>query len=90
MEIDIYGERREGLLADKEFLLVECKDKGKVSATDVMRFFRKLTAFREGLPMDLLGNKPRVTAVIALTGEVVADAKVAVKGMRPTVQFKRF
>lgn len=88
-EIDIYGEK-EDFLGDESFLLVECKDKDRVSNAEVMRFMKKVKVFNESLPEDLLGEKPPITAVIAHTGEVDKDAEEVAPNFRPKIEFKRF
>ena len=86
-EIDIYGEQ-EDLVRGKSYLLVECKDKERVSAKDVMHFMKKVTDFHNHLPKDLFGQKPPVKAFLAYTGEIDKDAeKVA---FRPKIGFKKF
>lgn len=89
-EIDIYGEK-EDFLGDKSFLLVECKDKDRVSNVEVMRFMKKVRVFYESLPEDLLlGEKPPITAVIAYTGVADKDAEKVAPNFRPKIEFKRF
>jgi len=86
-EIDIYGEQ-EDLFSGKSYLLVECKDKEHVSAKDVMHFMKKVTDFHNHQPIDLLGQKPSVKAVLAYTGEIDKDAKKV--AFRPKIEFKKF
>ncbi|MCK4347020.1 MAG: hypothetical protein KAW47_00240 [Thermoplasmatales archaeon] len=90
-EIDIYG-KKEDFLGDKSFLLVECKDKDRVSNVEVMRFMKKVRVFYESLPDEdlLLGEKPPITAVIAYTGVVDKDAEKVAPNFRPKIEFKRF
>ena len=88
-EIDIYGEQ-EDLLDGKRFLLVECKDKDRVSNTDVMRFMKKVKVFNENLSEDLFGDKPPITAVIAHTGKVDNEAEEVAPNFRPKIEFRRF
>lgn len=89
-EIDIYGEK-EDFLGEKSFLLVECKDKDRVSNVEVMRFMKKVRVFYESLPEDLLlGEKPPITAVIAYTGVVDKDAEKVAPNFRPKIEFRRF
>ncbi len=73
LEIDIYGERSDDW-GSPEYLLVECKDKERVTSADVMRFMRKVGDFNRRLPEDLVGNTPDLTAIVAHTGVVGADA----------------
>ncbi|MGB7533260.1 MAG: hypothetical protein WA977_09875 [Halobacteriota archaeon] len=90
-EIDIYGEKKD-ILGDKSFLLVECKDKDRVSNVEVMRFMKKVRVFYESLPEDPLpiGEKPPITAVIAYTGVVDKDAEKVAPNFRPKIKFRRF
>ena len=85
-EIDIYGEQ-EDLFRGKSYLLVECKAGERVSAKDVNHFMRKVTDFRDHLPIDPFGHKPPVKVVLAYTGEVDKDTKVA---FRSKIEFKKF
>lgn len=86
-EIDIYGEQ-EDLFRRKSYLLVECKDKERVSAKDVMRFMKKVTDFHNHLPRDPFGHKPLVKVVLAYTGEIDKDAKKV--AFKPKIEFKKF
>ena len=45
---DLYAEKSEML--DTEYLVVECKCKGKVSAKDIVRFINKVDSLYKNLP----------------------------------------
>ncbi len=87
-EIDIYGEK-EPFLEDKKFLLVECKDKDKVTKSDVTRFMKKVLDFHKGLPEDILGDKPSITAIIVYSGAIDLDAKDVAESFKPKIGFKQ-
>jgi len=86
-EIDIYGERKK-LLSLTEYLLVECKDKERVSAKDVTHFVKKVQTFYKHLPEVFLSGKPPVKAILAYTGEVDKDAKKV--EYEPKIELKKF
>lgn len=91
-EIDLIGEKvREGFLeSSKEYLLVECKQKQRVTTSDVDAFIAKVGAFYAKLPTSW-GEKPDVTAVLAYRGTVAENAiQTAEQQRRPKIQFREF
>ncbi len=89
LEIDLFG-KIEDSLEGASYLLVECKDKDRVTSADVMRFIRKVDVFYKALPEDFLSGGPSVTAVLAHTGVVNEDSKAVCKGHEPRIAFKKF
>ncbi|MBI4288512.1 MAG: hypothetical protein HY671_08810 [Chloroflexi bacterium] len=89
LEIDIYG-KKDDSWEGVSYLLVECKGKEHVTASDVMRFMKKVGQFYKSLPEDYVGDKAGVTAVLAHTGTVNADALDVGKSHKPRIQFKKF
>lgn len=87
-EYDIYGEREE-LLSGPEYLLVECKDKARVSAKDVVRFISKVDTFYKHLPQLLLFAKPAVHAYLCYSGSVDNDAANVAKSHKPPIKLKK-
>ncbi len=71
------------------YLVVECKDKGYVSAGDVMRFVRKVGAFYDYLRRSQLISlaPPPIKAVLAYTEGVNEDARIAARRFQPTIEF---
>lgn len=86
-EYDIYGVREE-LLSGPEYLLVECKDKVRVSAKDIVRFIRKVDTFYKHLP-EILFEKAPVHAYLCHNGAVDEDAREVAKGRKPRIEFKK-
>ena len=67
-----------------DYLLVECKDKDRITAAEVLRFMTKVKMFCRKWPdFD-------VTAVFAYTGSVSDDAKRACRDHSPRISFKKF
>ena len=89
-QIDVYGEMGNELMLSK-FLLVECKDTGRVTKADVDKFARKVMDFANSRTSPLqIGSASAFLAIIAYTGEA-SDAVIDYgKGMSPQIRFIRF
>ena len=85
-EYDLYAERSEILGVD--YLVVECKCKGKVSAKDVVRFINKVDAVYKHLP-EILFDKPPLYACLCYSEEVDKDASAVAKSHKPSVKLLR-
>ena len=77
-------------LGYEEYCIVECKDKPRVTATDVLHFMSKLREFYKRLPAYDFDDKPEVVGLFAYTGELPRDARNAAKGFKPPIKFKKF
>jgi hypothetical protein len=66
-EYDLYGEKDNFFSTD--YLLVECKDKQRVTSGDVNRFIRKVVEFHKRMQGGTL------MSYLCYTGEIDADAK---------------
>lgn len=88
-EFDIFGEKN-SLWDGKKFLLVECKNKERVSSTDVTKFMRKVLDFHNGLDKNTIGDRPPITAVIAYSGAVDLDTKQVASNFKPKIEFEQF
>jgi len=86
-EYDIYGKREE-LLSGPEYLLVECKGKGRVSAKDVVRFMTKVGTFYKHLPEGLFGRPP-VHAYLCYRESIDKDAANVAKSHKPPIKLKK-
>lgn len=85
-EYDLYAERSETF--DVDYLVVECKCKGRVSAKDVVRFINKVDAVHKHLP-EILFGKPPLYAYLCYTEEVDKDASAVAKSHKPSVKLLR-
>lgn len=81
---DLYAEKRDFIGLGTEYLVVECKKKGLVSAKDVVRFIRKVNVLYENLP-DLFG-KPPLHAYLCYTDKVDNDAAAVAKRNEPSIE----
>lgn len=90
-KFDIFGIRYDDL-GYEEYCIAECKckDKSRVTATDVLHFMSKLRKFYKRLPVDVLDERPAVHGLFAYKGELPKDARNAAKGFRPAIKFKEF
>ena len=86
-EYDIYGEREEDL-GEREYLLIECKDKTRVSAHDVVRFINKVDIFYKRLP-EFLGEKPKIYAYLCYSADIDKDAASLAKAHKPSIKLKQ-
>lgn len=87
-EYDIYGEKSE--LMTKKYLIVECKNKPKLTKSEFVHFASKANKFYLSLPQNYLGVRPSVTAVIAFTGTVDNDIITAAQASIPQIILKQF
>ncbi len=78
-EFDLYGEIS-GIFSIK-YLLVECKNKQKVSAADVVRFIMKVNSFYK--------RRPDVEAYFCYSEDIDRNALAASKGNNPPITFKK-
>jgi hypothetical protein len=83
---DVFGVK-EDMWAGNSYLIIECKNKSRVTLAEIVRFKKKLDMFYQKLPEDIIINKPPVRALLAYTGELPLDAKDLVKGFKPTITF---
>jgi hypothetical protein len=86
---DVFGVNDDNWTGES-YYIIECKNKSRVTLADIIRFKKKLDIFYEKLTESILINKAPVIALLAYTGELPADAKDAVKGFKPLIQFKKF
>jgi len=82
-EYDLYAEKSE--MFGTEYLVVECKCKGKVSAKDVVRFINKVDSVYKHLP-EILFNKPPLYAYLCYSEEIDKDASAVAKSHKPSVK----
>lgn len=88
-KFDVFGKRSD-YWKGEEYCIAECKDKSRVTATDLNHFMAKLRRFYERLTVPFLGEKPKVQGLFAYTGELPRDARDVVKGFKPPIEFKKF
>lgn len=90
-EYDILGKREETLTEPPEYLVVECKGQGRVSAKDVVRFIKKVDVFYKHLPEIgiLFITKPPIYAYICYSGERDEEAADVAKAHKPSIKFKK-
>jgi hypothetical protein len=88
-KFDVFGKRFD-YWKGEEYCIAECKDKSRVTATDLHHFMAKLRRFYESLPDSILVAKPEVQGLFAYTGELPKDAHDVVKGFKPSIKFKKF
>lgn len=82
---DLYAERRDFIGLSAEYLVVECKKKGLVSAKDVVRFMRKVNVLYENLPDLIPFGKPPLHAYLCYTDEIDNDAAAVAKKNKPSI-----
>ena len=82
-EYDLYAEKSE--MFGTEYLVVECKCKGKVSAKDVVRFINRVDAVYKHLP-EILFDKPPLYAYLCYSEGVDNDAAAVAKSHKPSVK----
>src|SRR5438132_1434685 len=69
-EMNIYGIQK-NVLAAPSYLIVECKEKGRVTYADVVQLTRKMKDFRDGIRRPRAsGPGPEVKAVLAYAGDI--------------------
>ena len=88
-KFDVFGIRYDEL-GYEEYCIAECKDKSRVTATDLNHFMAKLRRFYERLPVSDLDEKPEVQGLFAYTGELPRDARDVAKGFKISIKFKKF
>ncbi len=82
-EYDLYAEKSE--IFSTEYLVVECKGKGRVSAKDVVHFIRKVDLVRKHLPEVMLA-KPPLHAYLCYSEDVDQDAAAVAKSHKPSIK----
>jgi hypothetical protein len=82
-EYDLYAERSEAF--DVDYLVVECKCKGKVSAKDIVRFINRVDAVYKHLPEQLFGEPP-LYAYLCYSEDVDKDASALAKRNKPSIK----
>lgn len=80
---DVFG-KREYDFEEPEYCVVECKNKARVTATDVLHFMTKVRVLYRRLPED-----SSLTVILAYTGELPTDAKGAASGFKPRIKFQK-
>ena len=85
-EYDLYAEKRDFIGIGTEYLVVECKNKGLVSAKDVVRFMRKANVLYENLPDLLPFGKPPLHAYLCYTDKIDNDAAAVAKRNKPSIK----
>jgi len=88
-KFDVFGIRYDAWEGE-EYCIAECKDKPRVTPTDVLRFMSKLRGFYKRLPAYGFDEKPEVQGLFAYKGELPRDARNAAKGFKPPIKFKKF
>jgi hypothetical protein len=86
-EYDLYAKRSSDLEGD-EYLVVECKCAGKVSAKDVVRFSNKVDAVYKHFPTVWL-EKPTLYAYLCYSESVDGDASAWAKRSETSVKLLR-
>lgn len=81
-EYDLYAVKSD--ILSTEYLVVECKCKGRVSAKDVVRFIRKVDTLYANLPEFIY--KPPLHAYLCHTDKVDPDAEAVAKSHKPSVK----
>jgi len=91
LKFDVVGKRWDDWEGRYRYCIAECKDKPRVTATDLQHFMAKLRKFYERLPVDIDGDKPKVQGLLAYTGELPSDARNATKlSTKVPITFKKF
>jgi hypothetical protein len=88
-KFDVFGKKTGDWGYDK-YCIAECKDKARVTATDLNHFMGKLRRFYKRLPVDIDDEKPEVKGLFAYTGELPRDARDVAKGFKIPIEFKKF
>jgi hypothetical protein len=89
-KFDVFGKKK-GDWGFEKYYIAECKDKARITSTDVMHFMAKLKTFYNRLPVDIDGDKPKVQGLLAYTGELPVDARSATKlSTKVPINFKKF
>jgi len=88
-KFDVFG-KKTGDWGYEKYYIAECKDKARVTATDLNHFMGKLRRFYKRLPVDIDDEKPEVKGLFAYTGELPRDARDVAKGFKIPVEFKKF
>jgi len=88
-KFDVFGIMYDEL-GYEEYCIAECKDKPRVTATDVLHFMSKLREFHKRLPAYDFGDKPEVLGLLAYTGELPRDARNAAEASKLSIKFKKF
>jgi hypothetical protein len=88
-KFDVFGKRYDEY-DNAEYCIAECKDKSRVTATDLHHFMGKLRRFYDRLPVPEFGETLEVQGLFAYTGELPGDARDVVKGFKPSIKFKQF
>jgi len=81
-EYDLYAEKAD--MVSTEYLVVECKCTGKVSAKDVVRFIKKVDVLHRHLP-EIFFDKPPLYVYLCYSEEIDKDASAVAKSHRPSV-----
>lgn len=89
-KFDVFGRRYDEDEDEYEYCIAECKDKVRVTDTDVSHFMAKLRRFHARLPEDIDGDKPELQGLFAYTGELPKDARDVAKGFKIPIKFKKF
>ena len=85
---DVFGQREDDW-GNREYCIVECKNKPRVTSADVLHFMKKLGNFYKGLPEDIISDKPAIKAILVYSGELPRDAKDAGKVSKPSIKFEK-
>ena len=89
-KFDVFGKRTDEDWGDADYYIAECKDKARVTATDLHHFMGKLRRFYKRLPVNIDDEKPEVKGLVAYTGELPRDARDVAEGFEVSIKFKRF
>jgi hypothetical protein len=85
-EYDLFDEQKDSWQA--KYLLVECKNKGIVTAEDLIHFVYKVTLFYDNLPNSY--SKPAIFAYMCYTGEIDEETKIVVQRYMPVIKLLKF
>jgi len=85
-EFDLFDEQKNSW--QPKYLLVECKNKGMVTAEDLIHFVYKVTLFYDNLPSSY--SKPAIFAYLCYTGEIDEETKNVVPRYMPVIKLLKF
>lgn len=84
MEIDVFGVKKGGLFSNDEYVIIECKNKAKVTPEDFKKFVGNMTLLIGKKRLD----KEHVRGVLITTGIFDKDTRDQAK-LCPNIQLKR-
>jgi hypothetical protein len=85
-EYDIYGTKDTTGVGDYRYLIVECKDKARVTAKDVLHFIAKTHIFAKHIDEDIADSSIPLDPYLCYTGEIDKDATIASRSSKPHIK----